>query len=310
MQQIYLNSNKEVIGVQALDTSGSTSKTVNVKANKAVVFGSGGFTHNHELVIQFQKGPVYGGCAVITNTGDLVYMAQAIGAQLANMNSAWNCDVPLEPALASESTRIDIWQTPGDSMIIVNKYGNRFTDEKRDYNDRGKTHFWWDAIEQEYPNQITMMVYDQRTYDLMAGNYPFPAAGGDTSLVISGTTFQELGTNIQARIASLKYSSGLSPAWGPGIFALDASFATNLAATVTSFNQFATTGVDTDFKRGLYPYDTSWYPIFSRPNRGRSGRLTATRILPCILSPRKGLIIAFYWEAERWTPTAAPRSMH
>jgi 3-oxosteroid 1-dehydrogenase len=268
VQQIYLNANKQVIGVQALDSSTATSKTVNVRARKAVIFGTGGFTHNHELVIHFQPGPLYGGCAVLSNTGDLVYMAQAIGAQLANMQNAWNCDIPLEPALASESTPNDIWQPPGDSMIIVNKYGMRFTDEKRDYNDRGKTHFWWDAIEQEYPNQITMMVYDQRTYDLMAGNYPFPGANDDKSLVITGQTFQELGTNIRARLGTLKYTSGISPAWDPGIFALDTSFETNLAATVAKFNQFAMAGVDSDFKRGLYPYDTAWYPIFSPPAQG------------------------------------------
>jgi 3-oxosteroid 1-dehydrogenase len=260
VQQIYLNDKKQVIGVQALDSSGTTAKTVNIKANRAVVFGTGGFTHNKELVMQFQKGPTYGGCAVITNEGDFVYMAQAIGAQLSGMNSAWNAQIPLEPALESSSTPNDIWQPPGDSMVLVNKYGVRVTDEKRTYNDRTKIHFYWDPIEQEYPNQIMLMVYDQRSADLMAGNYPYPGANDDQSLVISGQTLQELGKNIRARVTQLQSKLG--------IYKIADSFETNLAATVTKFNQFANTGVDTDFKRGAYPYDVNWYPLFSNPQAG------------------------------------------
>jgi 3-oxosteroid 1-dehydrogenase len=260
VQQIYLNDKKQVIGVQALDSSGTAARMVNIRANKAVVFGTGGFTHNKELVIQFQKGPTYGGCAVITNEGDFVYMAQAIGAQLSGMNSAWNAQIPLEPAFQSSSTPNDIWQDPGDSMILVNKYGVRVTDEKRTYNDRTKIHFYWDPVEQEYPNQIMLMVYDQRSADLMAGNYPYPNSTDDQSLVISGQTFQDLGKNIRARITQLQSKLG--------IYKIADSFETNLVATVTKFNQFANTGVDTDFKRGAYPYDVNWYPLFSNPQAG------------------------------------------
>ena len=255
VQQIYLNDKREVVGVQALDSSGPTPKTVNVKANKAVVFGTGGFTHNKELVNQFQKGPIFGGCAVITNEGDFVYMASAIGAQLSNMNSAWNAENPVEPTLVSRSTPNEIWQAPGDSMVEVNKYGLRITDEKRSYNDRTKIHFYWDPVQQEYPNIVTMMVYDQRTADLQAGHYPIPGSTDDKSLVIMGQTFQELGANIRTRVNSLSGKLG--------IFTIDASFESNLDATITKFNGFANAGIDTDFHRGLYPYDYSWYPIFS-----------------------------------------------
>lgn len=182
-------------------------------------------------------------------------MAQAIGAQLSNMNSAWNAENPVEPMLVSPSSPNEIWQAPGDSMVEVNKYGLRITDEKRSYNDRTKVHFYWDPVVQEYPNIVTMMVYDQRTADLQAGHYPIPSPTDDKSLVISGQTFQELEANIRARVASL--------AGKLGIFTIDDSFETNLAATITRFNQFANVGVDTDFHRGLYPYDASWYPIFS-----------------------------------------------
>jgi len=260
VQQILLNEKNEVVGVQAL-TSG---KTLNVQGKKAVIFGSGGFTHNPELIIQFQKGPTYGGCAVITNEGDLVYMAQAIGAQLSNMTGAWNAEIPLEPALQSPSTPNDVWQPAGDSMILVNKYGVRVTDEKRAYNDRTKIHFYWDPIQQEYPNQVMLMIYDQRTRDLYAsapGGYPIPTPGTSATHEISGQTFQELGQNIRARITQLAAKLG---EWR-----LDDNFEKNLQTTLTRFNQFANAGVDDDFHRGAFPYDVEWHKTtFSIPATG------------------------------------------
>ena len=257
--QVVLSDKHEVLGIRAT----SNGKTIAVRGKKAVIFGSGGFTHNPELVLQYQLGPTYGGCAVITNEGDFVYIAQAAGAQLSSMNWAWNAEIPLEPALQSPSTPNDIWQPAGDSMILVNKYGVRVTDEKRDYNDRTKLHFCWDPIQQEYPNQILFMIYDQRTRDLFAsapGGYPIPTSG-NPSYELSGQTFQELGQSIRARVNQL--SSSL------GIFTLDAAFETNLAATVARFNQFANAGVDQDFQRGLYPYDAEWHTsTFSIPAQG------------------------------------------
>lgn len=259
--QIVVNDEKEVIGVVATTTG---NDTVAVKARKAVIFGSGGFTHNPELIIQFQPGPMYGGCAVITNEGDFVYLAQSVGGQLSSMNTAWNAEIPLEPALQSSSTPNDIWQPAGDSMILVNKYGLRVVNEKRSYNDRTKVHFYWDPVDQEYVNQILMMVYDQRSLDLYAGapgGYPMPAPGTSAPHQISGQTLSELGQNIRARIDQIAEDIG---SWR-----LDNSFENNLEATVSRFNGFANAGIDADFQRGVYPYDVEWHEnVFSIPAQG------------------------------------------
>jgi len=165
-------------GQQVEADAGGAAKLI--RARKAVIFGTGGFTHNLALRTHFQPGPLYGGCAVPTNEGDFVFIAQAAGAQLSAMNSAWNAEIPLEPALDSPSTPNDIWQPAGDSMILVNKYGKRVVNEKRAYNDRTKAHFYWDPSQQEYPNQVLCMIYDQRSRDLYAGGgggYPMPAPG-------------------------------------------------------------------------------------------------------------------------------------
>ena len=261
VQEIVLDNKRQVIGLKAVTRDG---KAVAVRGKRAVIFGSGGFTHNPQLILQFQLGPTYGGCAVPTNEGDFVYLAQAVGAQLSNMNGAWNAEIPLEQALQSPSTPNDIWQPAGDSMILVNKYGLRVTNEKRSYSDRTKIHFYWDPIHQEYPNQIMLMVYDQRTRDLYAsapGGYPIPTAGASSPDEISAQTLSQLGQGIRARVDQI--------AGRIGQWRLSDSFETNLVSTIARFNQFANKGVDEDFNRGDFPYDKEWHKnVFSIPAQG------------------------------------------
>jgi 3-oxosteroid 1-dehydrogenase len=258
-QQIFLNAQGQVVGVQAL----ANGATVNVRANKAVVFGSGGFTHNPELVLNFHRGPLFGGCAVPTCTGDFVNMAQAVGAQLGHMNNGWNAEIVLEQALQSSSVPNNVWQPTGDSMILVNRYGLRVCNEKRDYNDRTKAHFYWDPAEQEYPNLIMAMIYDQRTSELFAGptSYPIPAPGATAPYVIVGQNLGELAQNIKARV------NQLSPRLG--IFKIADNFEMNLEAAISRFNGFANKGADDDFHRGNFPYDVEWHKnVFSLPRTG------------------------------------------
>src|SRR3954467_5080295 len=92
---------RRVVGVEASSAGGDT---VRVAARKAVIFATGGFTHDAELRANFLSAPVYGGCAALTNEGDFVRIGAAAGAQLRNMNQAWMCPVPLEPALARDAS--------------------------------------------------------------------------------------------------------------------------------------------------------------------------------------------------------------
>jgi 3-oxosteroid 1-dehydrogenase len=258
VQHILLNEKHETIGIQAILPDGSIRR---IRSKKAVIFGCGGFTHNPDLILHFQKGPTFGGCAVITNTGDLVYMGQAIGAQLSNMNGAWNAQIPLEQALETPSTPDDIWQPVGDSMVMVNKYGKRVVNEKRNYNDRTKVHFYWDPVEQEYPNQILCMIYDQRTAELFSASgdtYPVPSPGTAEKYVIQGKDWDDLGKNVRLRVSELAPRIGC---WRP-----DHAFEENLKETIKRFNGFAKQGADDDFHRGNFPYDIEWHSkVFSVP---------------------------------------------
>jgi 3-oxosteroid 1-dehydrogenase len=248
------NAAGQVIGVAATTPDGP----IHVRANKGVVFGSGGFTHNPDLMLNFQPGPNFGGCAVPTNQGDLVKIGTRSGAKLGNMANAWRAELVLEVAMETPSVPRDIWQPPGDSMLLVNKYGRRVVDEKRNYHERARVHFVWDAVESDYPNKLLFMIYDRRTAELFAGNYPLPAPGDSASYVIQASSLDALRDAIQARLDSLQARIGREK--------LAANFVQSLGAQIARYNADAKQGVDSEFERGKYAYDTVWHTqVNSKP---------------------------------------------
>ncbi len=249
------NVRGEVIGLAANSPEGP----VFLRANKGVVFGSGGYTHDSQLVVNFQPGPIFGGCAVPTNQGDFIRIGIEAGAMLGNMVNAWRAQLVLESALESASVPRDIWQPPGDSMILVNKFGRRVVDEKRNYHERTRVHFVWDSLESEYTNKLLFMIYDRRTAELFAGNYPLPEPGDAQRFVITAPNVGALALAIQDRL------NLLAPQIGRTILAPD--FAATLAAQIESYSADAKRGVDGQFHRGKYPYDTQWHSLVNSKAR-------------------------------------------
>jgi 3-oxosteroid 1-dehydrogenase len=249
VQKLITNADNKVIGVEAEHQG----KTLSFRARKAVIFGTGGFSQNDQMSLNFLRGPIFGGCAVPTNTGDFVHMSATVGAQLGNMNNAWWAQVVLEQALQNRSVATDVFNLPGDSGFLVNRYGKRVVNEKMVYNERTQAHFHWDPVAGEFPNLLLFMIYDQRTIDNLGSryNFPVPFAGNTAPWVISGADFKELEQNINTRLKSLadKLPAGLQ---------LDAQFGPQLQATVQRFNRFAETGVDEDFQRGKNAIDRSF----------------------------------------------------
>lgn len=251
VRTLLRNDANEIAGVVAYDAAG---KALTVRARKAVIFGTGGYTHNVELMRTFQPAPSYGGCAMPASEGDFLSISQNIGAKLGNMTGAWRAQVVLEKALQIASVPRDVWQPPGDSMIIVNKYGERVFNEKRDYHNRTRVHFVYDANRGEYPNQFLFMVYDKRTADLFGGNDPLPLPGAVVDYVISGATLADLGQAIQARLDH--HASRI------GVVRLADQFTNRIEKTVMTFNGYATAGKDEQFQRGEFPYDLEWHAMY------------------------------------------------
>jgi hypothetical protein len=241
VQRVIKNTAGEVIGVEA-DTAKGKKRFF---ARKAVVFCTGGFTHNVELRKNYLSAPVYGGCAARTNEGDFVYVASALGAQLRNMNYAWMCPIVFEKAIAKDPSLIGTFSPSGDSMIYVNKEGRRVANEKLSYNEMAQVFFQWDGARSEYPNLLLIAIWDQRSQGHSAsdeyGRF-IVAPGKDDAHVIKGATLAALSKAIGERLARYERITGglkLAP-----------EFEKNLAAAIERFNGFASGGKDLDFKRG------------------------------------------------------------
>jgi succinate dehydrogenase/fumarate reductase flavoprotein subunit len=83
VQRVVVDDSGRVVGVEADNTAGRSLK---FKARKAVIFATGGFTHDVDLRKNYLSAPVFGGCAAMTNEGDFVHIGSAVGADLRNKN--------------------------------------------------------------------------------------------------------------------------------------------------------------------------------------------------------------------------------
>lgn len=239
-----------VIGVEAR----TGVRTAIYLARRGVIFGSGGFVHDRELTRAHLRGPVLGGAAAETATGDFVRIGIEAGAQLGNMSHAWWDQVVVEHAVTVPSTIKDVYSPYGDSMLMVDKHGRRVVNEKAVYNERGQVHFVWDASRYEYPNLLLFWIFDQAVCDdprVSRFRWPIPMPGEPfPDFVIRGDTFAEMAAEIRRRLV------GLVPHTGG--FTLADGFETQLAATVDRFGEMALTGVDADFGRGTSQIERTW----------------------------------------------------
>jgi 3-oxosteroid 1-dehydrogenase len=253
-----------IVGVEASSADGSSLTAL---ARKAVIFASGGFTHDVELRQNHLSAPVFGGCAALTNEGDFVRIGTAAGAQLRNMNYAWMCPIPLEKAVARRPDMIGMFSVAGDSMLFVDKRGRRVVNEKLPYNELAQKFFEWDATAGEYPNLVLIQVWDQRSQEHSAsdeyGRLIVPE-GVDDSHLIRGATLPELAAAISERLARYAPVTG-------GLAVSD-DFTANLEASIARFNELAANGVDVDFGRG----ERAVQQLFNGDVRDEHGRENPT----------------------------------
>jgi succinate dehydrogenase/fumarate reductase flavoprotein subunit len=233
---------EDVVGVVAATPEGERW----FRASRAVILATGGFTHNAALRRSHLRGPVFGGCAATTNEGDIVPIAQALGAEMASMSEAWNVPIGLERALAGDPTLTSTFNIVGSSMLCVNRHGRRAMNEKAVYNEATVPMLRYDGVRCEYPNMLMFAVWDQANYDAFRGS-PFdgglmPAIGADDTHVIAGATFADLARGLDERLATLQDATG-------GV-RLAEDFAAQLAASVARFGELARRGRDDDFGRG------------------------------------------------------------
>ncbi|WP_066560292.1 FAD-dependent oxidoreductase [Croceicoccus bisphenolivorans] len=216
-------------------------------ARRGVVFGSGGFSHNRELMAQYISPAILPGCGSPNSQGDFVRIASRVGARFGNMINAWKAEIVIEEAVHNGSVTEGIWVVPGDSAIAVNKYGRRVVDEKRAYHNRTQAHMVFDPLAEEYPNFLLFMIYDQRTAELFGGTYPMPSTPTGAQYIISAPTLDQLAGEIQKRL------DGIADAVGE--VKLSPDFSTQTRAQIERFNADTRNGADDEFGRDKYGFD-------------------------------------------------------
>ena len=223
------------------------NRTFAVHSKRGVLFATGGFTHNPELMSDHMSSPVRIGGASKGSRGDFMRIGASLGAKLHNTAAAWLAPIPLEALVRDpESVTTNIFALRGDSMVLVNKYGQRTVNEKLPYHELGRSMLRWDAMEAEHPDLRMYMIFDKSARvhfsDGTSGNPIKPPNEHDPNLV-EGETLDELASAIKRRIEDL----------GPVAMAsleLSSDFEIGLKETIEEFNKHAATGTDPNFHRG------------------------------------------------------------
>jgi hypothetical protein len=268
VERVVLNDAGEVIGVEVTVSSAGdatpsatpvAAQTLTVRARKGVIFGSGGYVRNKDLMRNYVYTPFNGGCSAPTNEGDIIPIAYAVKAKLGNLHNVWRNEGLFEQAVAAETAYNCIWFYNGDSFIVVGKDGKRFVNEKRNYQDRATVYMDWDANNGTWKNRIGFLIYDTRIQENWGYGFPFPEDPDTSPLVLQGATLEELAAKIAERVESIKDVTG-------GVTLSD-DFADSLVAEVAKFNGYARDGKDLDFNRGgtRYELETPFPPMVANP---------------------------------------------
>lgn len=261
-----------------------------IRTRRGVVFGTGGFTQDPELRLRHLDNSYVGGCAAITNTGDLLAMARAAGADFANLNLGMRAPMVLEKLVKDPASVRGSFMIPGDSMIIVNRFGRRVVSEKLPYHDFARTFFAWDGQLGGYPNNPLIAMWDdaaQRFGGEGFGN-PIPAPGMDDYWVVTADTLPELAEGLSLRLDTLSSITGQAR--------LGDGFVPTLETTLRRWASMSREGVDHDFGRGSTPIEqglSAFFGVGEGPNPmmaplSESGPFHATILGPALIDTAGG----------------------
>ncbi|ROS04852.1 3-oxosteroid 1-dehydrogenase [Sinobacterium caligoides] len=220
-------------------------KRMNIRARKAVVLACGGFEHNQQMREKYLPSPTntQWSAGTLSNTGDGINAGLALGAQTSLMDNAWWCTTMHIPRVPYPFLSIVTKAQPG--TIVVNKKGKRFSNESQNYMAFQKELL--SLHSEENPCAPCYMIFDDNfkkkygAYPLMGPKWTIPKDYFEEGLVACGDTVEELATNAGLDVENLKQ-------------------------TVNTFNGYARTGKDLDFKRGDYAYDRYYGDPTNKPN--------------------------------------------
>jgi flavocytochrome c len=214
--RLFQGSKGEIVGVEA-DQEG---ELLAVKANKAVVIASAGYSRNTELIKDFMPKMMTGGSfGSQWQKGDGILMGQAVGARLTNMwiPQAATIGVPTTPTM-TPCLVITIW---GNPCVMVGK------DAKRHFPEDLYYEIMYDRIA-EQPGGFVWAIWDKAVTDLGGELVAVPAFSTDLSVEI-----KEGWVKTAPTIAELAPQLELDPAV--------------LEETLVKYNEMVKSGEDAEF---------------------------------------------------------------
>jgi 3-oxosteroid 1-dehydrogenase len=217
-----------------------------IRARRGVILGSGGFEHNEQMRVKYQRAPITTEWTVgaAANTGDGILAAEKLGAALDVMEDAWW--IPTVPLEGAPWIALSERNSPG--AIMVNMAGQRFMNESMPYVEAGHHMYGGENGQGPGPgeNIPAWLVFDQQYRDryIFAGLQPgqrIPKKWMESGVIVKADS-----------LAELAEKTGLS--------------ADALTATIERFNGFARSGKDEDFHRGESAYDRYYGDPTNKPN--------------------------------------------
>ncbi|MFC9834216.1 FAD-dependent oxidoreductase [Rhodococcus sp. NPDC127530] len=220
-----------VTGVQFESAGG---EHVEVSAESGVVLATGGFEWNEEFKRAFLRGPLTHPVSMPTCEGDGLSMAMRVGAMLGNMREAWWSPVAELPDGVNEMNRVMVnADRTRPRSIIVNRSGQRFTNEAANYNAFGGAFHQEDVAAFRYANLPCWLIFDQEYLRRYGTVGPWPPG--------------EVAPEWMTRAGSV---AELAVALGIPVDALE--------RTVERWNGQVAEGCDPDFHRGESAHDRWW----------------------------------------------------
>lgn len=219
-------------------------REVRIAATRGVMLAAGGFDHDMAMRHEYQSEALEEGWTFGNpgNTGEVITMAEGIGAALTLMDESWWFPA-IPPARPGEPPAMLLAERSVPGSLIVDGTGHRFFNESADYMSAGRIMLGLD--DGERPHLPAWLIFDQQ----YRNSYVFGGA------LMPGQSlpkhwYQNGIAHKAGSIAELATKIGI-PALGDG---------------VARFNVLASQGHDDDFNRGQSFYDRYYGDPTNTPN--------------------------------------------
>lgn len=253
--------------------------TMVIKARHGIILAAGGFSRNKAMRQQYQTRFAAASNTLTSpdDTGDAISAAMRIGAATELMEEAWWGPTTLDPVTGE--VHWCHFERPLPHCIIVDKTGQRFTNEAQSYTSIIHDQFKRNEKVEAIPAYM-ILDHQHRSKYLLAGLFPGKVRKSalQGGLITQADTIQELAQKL----------------------GIDEN---GLENTISQFNTFSRSGIDTDFNRGSTSYDRFFGDpkTLPNPNLGAIEKppFYAARIWPGDLGTKGGIVTDEFARALR-----------